>query len=943
MAAETNSGAGSAGFPDSEPLPPNSGGDTGGGRSSPSVLVIGAGIAGIQTSLDVANAGFQVYLVERSSSIGGHMAQLDKTFPTLDCSSCILTPRMSEISNHPLVELLTCTNVTEVKGTAGDFHVSLKQHPRFVDVNSCTGCGLCSEVCPVTLPSVFNLGLSNHKAIYRRFPQAIPAAYLIEKRPSPCKITCPAHIPVQGYISLIAQGKFKEAQERIHQAGVPFVGTLGRVCYHPCESACKRSQLDEPVSICALKRFAYDAGSDGRLPAPARADREEKVAIVGAGPAGLTAAYELRRHGYAVTIFDALPVAGGMLAVGIPAYRLPRPVLEHEIASILELGIELRLNTPVGKDGGPSLEDLLHDYQAVFMAVGAQRSSRMNIPGEDLPGVLQALNFLRNLNLGKQVQVGKRVAVIGGGNSAIDAARCALRSGAQVQILYRRTRNEMPAAPWEVDAAQAEGVELNFLLAPVRIIDKAGQVIGVECQRMELGEPDESRRRRPVPIAGSEFIVDVDTVIAAVGQGVAAEDFGLALQRDRLTADPVTLQTSIPGVFAGGDAVLGPASVVEAVGAGIQAAESIHRYLNGYDLKMGRDEPSPKVADIQVDIPSARLRSPRVTAPELDPSERARNFSEVELGFTAEQAIAEAQRCLSCAACAECNQCVAVCQRQAIHHEDQSRLLTLDVGAVVVATGFEAFDPHLRPELGYGKYPQVITTLEFERLASASGPTAGKIILNGKVPKKIVFIQCVGSRDRQPMIDSVNGREGGNPYCSRVCCMVVAKQAHLAHDRLPGAEITVFYMDVRAFGKGFEEFYDRVRSEGVLYRRGNPSEITRRGDSLLVRAEDTLLGELVEVEADLVVLAVGIVSQPDATDLADIFKITIGGDGFFAESHPKLRTVETDVPGIFLAGTCQGPKDIPDTVAHAKAAAAAAMILLNKSRVAEAVPVLVNG
>ena len=301
-------------------------------------------------------------------------------------------------------------------------------------------------------------------------------------------------------------------------------------------------------------------------------------------------------------------------------------------------------------------------------------------------------------------------------------------------------------------------------------------------------------------------------------------------------------------------------------------------------------------------------------------AERAGNFLEVEQGFTAEQAIAEAQRCLDCAVCSECLQCVTACKRGSIRHDQQPERVELEVGAVVVATGFDIFDPHLKPEMGYGVYPQVITTLQFERLASASGPTAGKIMLNGKMPKKIVFIQCVGSRDLSL----------GLPNCSRVCCMAVAKQAHLAHDRIPGAEITVFYMDVRAFGKGFEEFYDRVRSEGVIYRRGNPSEIIRRGERVVVRAEDTLLGEQVEVEADLAVLAVGMQPRQDADLLAQALNVVRGEDGYFQEQHPKLRTVESNLPGIFLAGCCQGPKDIPDTVAHAKAAASAAMILMSQ-------------
>ncbi|MBM3124346.1 MAG: FAD-dependent oxidoreductase [Chloroflexi bacterium] len=882
-------------------------------------LVIGAGIAGIQAALDIADAGFKVYLVERSPSIGGRMSQLDKTFPTLDCSSCILTPKMADVPRNPNITLLTCTQVEAVEGQAGAFHVTLERQPRFVDESVCTGCGLCTDVCPVITPNIFNAALDSHKAIYRVFPQAVPAAFVIDKRPSPCKITCPAHIPVQGYIALIAQGKFREALQRVREAGVPFVGTLGRVCYHPCESECKRADWDEAVSICALKRIAYDAGRDDEKPQPVPIQYEEHVAVVGAGPAGLTTACNLTRRGYKVTVFDALPSPGGMLAAGIPEYRLPREVLNDEIDYVLAQGVELKLNTPIGRDGGPSLEDLRRDHQAVFLAIGAHGSSRLGVPGEDLPEVFQAVPFLRHMNMGHEANIGKHVAVIGGGNSAIDAARCALRLGAEVQLVYRRSRAEMPAAPWEVSAAEQEGVKLTFLSAPLRVIEKDGHAAGIECIRMKLGEPDSSGRRRPVPVDGTEYVMDVDTIIAAIGQNVESDGLGVETKWGQFVVDPLTLETSAKGVFAGGDAVIGPASVVEAIGAGLQAAESIHRYLRGMDLRDGRSQDHPKSKDIQISPAEAVKRAPREHMPELPVAERINNFREVELGLTAEQAMAEAQRCLSCAVCSECNQCVTACQRGAIVPEDAPRRIEVDVGAIVVATGFDVFDPRRKPEFGYGKYPQVITSLEFERLASASGPTAGRISLNGHPPNKVTFIHCVGSRDRSLNL----------PNCSRVCCMAVAKQAHLAHDRLPGAQITVFYMDVRAFGKGFEEFYDRVRKEGILYRRGNPSEIVRRGDHLFVRAEDTLLGEPVEVESDLIVLAAGLTPRADASGLAQILHLVQGTDGYFQEAHPKLRTVESSVPGMYLAGCCQGPKDIPDTVAQAKAAASAAMILLN--------------
>jgi len=433
-------------------------------RQVPAALVIGGGIAGIQAALDIADAGFQVYLVERSPSIGGRMSQLDKTFPTLDCSACILTPKMVDAGRHPNIQLLTYSEVTQVSGEAGRFHVQIKKKPRYVDVDKCSGCGLCAEACRLSgrVTSDFNAGMAKRAAIYVPFPQAVPLVYTVD--PEAC----------------------------------------------------------------------------------------------------------------------------------------------------------------------------------VFLTRG---------------------------------------------------------------------------------------------------------------------------------VCGKTF------------------------------------------------------------------------------------------------------------------------------------------------------KCKDACTADAVNFDQKEEMLEVDVATIITATGFDVFDPTRRPELGYGQYPQVITTLEFERLASASGPTAGRISLNGNLPKKVVFIQCVGSRDANI----------GVPYCSRVCCMAVAKQAHLAHDRLPGAEITVFYIDIRAFGKGFEEFYDRVRAEGVLYRRGNPSEIIRRGDRLLVRAEDILLGENVEVEADLVVLAVGIGPRQDAESVAQMLHLTQDVDGFFQEDHPKMRIVESGVPGIYLAGCCQGPKDIPDTVSHAKAAASAAMILLART------------
>ena len=564
------------------------------------------------------------------------------------CGKC--TP--CRLGTRQMLEILT--RITEGWGREEDID-TLQQIAITVKESSLCGLGQTSPNPVLSTIKYFREEYDSHIK-EKKCPAASCDALMI----SPCQHTCPVGINVPEYVAHIAAGEYEQAVDTIRERN-PFPSICGRICSHPCELRCRRGELDEPVAIRALKRFAADWYFDhpGEEPQPFPKTHTQRTAVVGAGPTGLSCAYFLAKTGYPVTVFEALPVGGGMLSVALPEFRLPSEVIEREIDYIAKKGVEIRYNTPINTNF--TVEHLKRQgYQAVFIAAGAQRSQRIGIPGEleDLSGFYYGLKFLRDVRLGRAIKTGRRVAVLGGGNVALDAARSALRLGAEeVDIYYRRTRQEMPVTEVEYDEAAAEGVRMNFLSSPTRIVNRNWEIAGLQCIRMELGEIDDSGRRRPVPVSGSEFFAEADTVIAAVGQ---APDLSFlppdsALERTRwetLVVNGNNMATNVPGVFAGGDFVTGPGMVIEAIAAGRRAAIAMDKFLKGdtsrvdmYELKRPIAAEEESAGD---DTEEAWDEMPRALSPVLPVMQRGRSFAEIELAFSEEVARREAKRCLRC-------------------------------------------------------------------------------------------------------------------------------------------------------------------------------------------------------------------------------------------------------------------------------------------------------
>jgi heterodisulfide reductase subunit A len=897
------------------------------------VLIVGGGIAGMETGLTLGDMGYKVLLVEKETSVGGKMILLSKVFPTLDCSSCISTPKMAATAHHPNLTVLTYCEVEEiVRKDNGTFVARLLKKPTFVDPSACTGCGDCELACTVAIPDRFNADLVATRAAHIAFPQAVPKKAFIERAgSSPCNFTCPAGVKAHGYVSLVRSGKYEEAF-RLHMEDAPLPGSLSRACYAPCEEQCTRDEVEGKVPIRGIKRFMvdryYEHHPDPEY-GPPEARNGKTVAVVGSGPAGLSAAYFLARKGYGVTVFEAGPEAGGMLRHGIPPFRLPKDLVDRDIRNITALGVEIRTGAPVRSVASLSG----HGFDAAFLALGTMEGQEMDVPGRELPGVLESMELLAAGSGGRKSDLsGKRVVVIGGGNVAIDSARMALRMGAaKVALYYRRSRAEMPAHDFEVRSALDEGVELHELRTPSRFIGKDGTLAAVEWLSMKLGEPDAGGRRRPVPVAGSGAIGPADIAVLAVGLTPSTRPFAeeLALNRDgTIQADPETLATSLPNVFAGGDDVTGPSMIIEAIAQGKRAAFYIDRYLQGlplsgitFDARLAAVDGKDVLGRAEVP-PSSR--APAVLR-ELPAAGRSRSMEEVEQTMTEEEARYSASRCMDCGYCSECHQCVAACPAGAIRFDMREERKAVEVGSVVVATGFQLFDPKRKPDYGFGDFPNVITAMQMDRILAPTRPYNAVVRpSDGMAPSNIAFVLCTGSRDCT--VD--------NRLCSRVCCMYSIKQAQLLMGALPLADITIYYIDIRAFGKGFEEFFVQAKGMGVRFVKGKVSKIgeTDTGN-LVVRYEDIDgSGGPVQAEHDLVVLSVGLFANPDAFGLFPQGLLSADPFRYVREVDEDLEPGKTSIEGVFVAGTASAIRDIPDTILHSGAAAAQVASHLQRTR-----------
>jgi heterodisulfide reductase subunit A len=881
----------------------------------------------MESALKLGDMGYQVLLVEKDSSVGGKMILLSKVFPTLDCASCISTPKMGATLHHPNVTVMTYSEVEAVRRRPdGSFSARILKKPRYVDEAACTGCRQCEMACSVAVPDQFNDDLVSRRAAYIAFPQAVPKKAVIERAgSSPCSFTCPAGIKAHGYVSLARSGKYEQAFDLVLES-TPLVGSLGRACYAPCEDECTRGDLEGPVPIRRIKRFIADHHySAGTAPGAKAADPTgRKVAVVGSGPAGVTAAWQLALAGHEVVVFEAAAKAGGMLRLSIPAYRLPSQVVDDDLSNLTGLGVQIRTGVRVG-----DLDELRGEgFDAILLATGTHGSVSLRVPGEDLSGTVPALGFLARAKLGEASSLaGRRVVVVGGGNVAVDAARTARRLGAaSVRMVALESRGQMPAHGAEVDETLAEGIEIENSWGVVEILGKNDTVTGLSLRRC-TSVFDQDMRFNPTFDDSVTTTVDADLVITAIGMYAETAGFGLETNRNRtLAADPDTLQTSAPDVFAAGDTVTGPSMITKAVGHGRRAAFMIDRWLRGEPLdgaEFDRRMPMVPQQDVLARQNSHTRRDP---LPGHTMPAAPTDFTELEPAMTAQDVASGTSRCLDCGVCSECHSCVDACVADAINLDMVEERIETDIGTVVVSTGFNLFPADAKPQYGYGRYANVITGLQMDRLLAPTRPyTTVQRPSDGKIPDNIAYVMCTGSRDATV----------GNPLCSRICCMYSIKQNQLIMGALPLADITVHNIDIRAVGKGYDPFFTQAEAMGTQFIKGRVAGITETDNgNLLLTHEDTENdGGVITTEYDLVVLAVGVQPRMDPYGLFP--EQTLAADEYLyvAEIDEDLDPGRTSIDGVFVAGTASGAKDIPESILHAGSAVAQAAAYLERTEV----------
>jgi len=889
------------------------------------VMVVGAGTAGMEASLSLGDMGYKVLLVEKDPSIGGRTILLSKVFPTLDCASCISTPKMASSAHHPNITLMTYSEVDAVtKNADGSFHVDMHHKPTYVDQVTCTGCGQCESACTVPMPDEYNYDMIARRAAHIPFPQAVPKKAVISRDgQAPCMHTCPAGVKPSGYISLVRAGKYEEAFN-LHLADAPLVGSLSRACYAPCEGECTRDEMEGSINIRAIKRFMVDWYYDRHAEpdyGPVEEQLDTKVAIIGSGPGGLTAAFKLAKQGHQVTVFEAETHAGGMLRNGMPAYRLPNELIDRDIKNITALGVEIKTNTKI--ESIAALKE--QGFDAVFVGVGNQHPRIIPIEGKDLADVTDCMKFLKEANVGDELPdiEGKDFVVLGGGNVALDVARAAVRMGTKsVSIVCLEEKDKMPAHDFEVREAEEEGVNLYTGVSTKRIYQDNDGNSMLEVLKVDKIDFDEKGRMTGFATAeGSEQQIKADVVVMAIGLAPSTAVFEDELDLNpakTIQASEQTLQTSDPMVFAGGDAVLGPSIITEAMGQGSKAAFYIDRMLKGESLDVPY-ESDLEMADKDgiVQCSSTCSTIPPTAIRELEPHERIQSFEQYEETMTESEARDSANRCLGCGDCSQCQECVNVCPADCINFDMKPEQLELTVGSVIISTGYEILDPAGKELMGYGKYPNVISGPQMDRLLAPTRPYNSVLRpSDGAEPENIAIVLCNGSRDHTVC----------NPLCCRIGCMYSAKHAQLVMGALPLADVTIYYIDIRAFGKGYDEFFEQSKGMGVQYTKGKVARVEEtEGGNMKVHYED-IEGEggMQMAEHDLVVLTVGFVPNLESLKIYKGGEVDADEFAYIREPDATAQPGRTNIAGLFAAGTVIGARDIPDTVLHACASSAQA-------------------